>query len=76
MTIELADIYTSLFDALERLDQQLEGLGCMRFENIKKAEMPFIHLSLKNGRGRYALPCNKLVILFGASQHVASLPSL
>ena len=27
MTIELADLYTSLFDALETLDQQLEGYG-------------------------------------------------
>jgi len=37
MTIELADIYTSLFDSLERLDQQLNGFGLYAIRDYQKS---------------------------------------
>ena len=46
MTTQLTDLYTALFDALEVLDQQLDGYG-LKFVEFKKNRLHWRKRTIK-----------------------------
>ncbi|MEZ4617447.1 MAG: hypothetical protein R2867_18315 [Caldilineaceae bacterium] len=73
MTHQLPDLYTALFNALEALDQQLDGYGLYAIRSTRKPEIYSIHRWCASGKRRSALRCTNLATRLGDGPKQAPL---